>query len=493
MNIVYDIQTSGYTSAQVDYLVSALYHKLWLLGVAGDMLVGVDLISVVVECNVGVGVVVEREMLAYSIIESSVKRWLGLPASCVGEHLYARTYRVALCGAVLDFSIEWEILNNSDFANDISGKAFAYDAEQSHSGWIWCNDKFERVTSKIVRDHVKECNRTGRERFLSFGAETSTSNMRRDVLRKDIFLGEGDSDICIPDVDIVSEADVIAYKDFLLKVVCAGYDGVYDYLIKFLQILLVNTGSSASLVLTGQQGVGKSLFAKTIGFLLNGSSKIEVSLNKTSYNDYYLCNGRVVEFADTSNWRNSEMIEIIKQNSRSEVWQVSQKYTLPYTIQNNKVMIITSNNVRELDNSDRRILFLEFASKSNINKLIAGCDSREGSVVRYLASCLFALLSQNIEQEKLYIMTDIPATAKVLTAEHKEKVLRDAINIEMTREELLEFLNENNICSNAISICKGVKNAVNRHGHNIIKVPHSHNKYMLILWDEWDGKKDRSE
>ena len=90
-------------------------------------------------------------------------------------------------------------------------------------------------------------------------------------------------------------------------------------------------------------------------------------------------------------------------------------------------------------------------------------------------------------------MTDIPASAKVLTAEHKEKVLRDAINIEMTREELLEFLNENNICSNAISICKGVKNAVNRHGHNIIKVPHSNNKYMLILWDEWDGKKDRSE
>ncbi len=132
---------------------------------------------------------------------------------------------------------------------------------------------------------------------------------------------------------------------FIKDVICANHAAIYAYVLEFLADMVQNPAKrpGAALVLRGEQGIGKSFFAETIGKLF-GRHFIEVSSDKQlvgSFNRHLL--DKLLVFADEGSLTTKAASQRLKNLITSDTMTVEPKGLDSFQAKNLLRVIIASN------------------------------------------------------------------------------------------------------------------------------------------------------
>jgi energy-coupling factor transporter ATP-binding protein EcfA2 len=203
-------------------------------------------------------------------------------------------------------------------------------------------------------------------------------------------------------------------------------------------------------VLAGQQGLGKSTFSKLVSYVIEKRTANEKEITKSEFNeDLFMY--RCIELSEQSNFKALEINNKFKGFARNEILTVKKKYHTAYDTYNNKIFIITVNNLTDSNTLDRRLLYCKLANiegwtaelKKYLSKNILENDYKiiAGKFVQYI----FSFFDVNTDYS---FYKDIPDEVQYLNnIENDINKLVEAVGIgtDITSNELRLLLAKHNL------------------------------------------------
>lgn len=142
--------------------------------------------------------------------------------------------------------------------------------------------------------------------------------------------------------------DVEPFLTFMRTLICAGDETVYRWVLAWCADAVQNPASrpGTALVLRGGQGIGKSVFAQTLGRLF-GRHFMEISSPEQVTGNFNAhLRDKVLVYSDEGCFLRKRDASVLKNLITSDTLAVHEKFRTPYTVRNCVRLIISGNHER---------------------------------------------------------------------------------------------------------------------------------------------------